>query len=49
MRHSLNLGAETMNSLNDELYHASLYLDIEKVRFPERLEVEKQIDPAPGG
>ena len=48
MRHSLNLGAETMNSLNDELHHASLYLDIEKVRFPERLEVEKQIDPACG-
>jgi len=46
MRHSLSLGAETMNSLNDELYHAGLYLDIEKVRFSDRLKVEKQINLA---
>jgi sensor histidine kinase YesM len=45
MRHSLSLGAETMNSLNDELYHAGLYLDIEKVRFSDRVNVEKCIDP----
>lgn len=45
MRHSLSLGAETMNSLNDELYHAGLYLDIEKVRFSDRVNVEKSIDP----
>lgn len=44
MRHSLSLGAETMNSLNDELYHAGLYLDIEKVRFSDRMSIEKTID-----
>ncbi|MFA5971647.1 MAG: histidine kinase [Lentimicrobiaceae bacterium] len=48
MRHSLGLGAETMNSLNDELYHAGLYLDIEKVRFSDRMFIEKNIDPACG-
>jgi two-component system, LytTR family, sensor kinase len=48
MRHSLTLGAETMNSLNEELYHASLYLDIEKVRFSNRMVIEKDIDPACG-
>jgi sensor histidine kinase YesM len=48
MRHSLSLGAETMNTLNDELYHAGLYLDIEKVRFSDRVNVEKQIDPKCG-
>lgn len=46
MRHSLTLGAETMNTLNDELYNAGLYLDIEKVRFSNRLVVEKKISPA---
>lgn len=45
MRHSLTLGADTMNSLNDELYHAGLYLDIEKVRFSDRMKVEKSINP----
>jgi two-component system LytT family sensor kinase len=44
MRHSLSLGAETMNSLNDELYHAGLYLDIEKVRFSDRMSIQKTID-----
>lgn len=48
MRHSLTLGADTMNSLNDELYHAGLYLDIEKVRFSDRMVIEKNIDPACG-
>ena len=48
MRHSLTLGADTMNTLNDELYHASLYLDIEKVRFSNRMVIEKDIDPACG-
>jgi two-component system, LytTR family, sensor kinase len=46
MRHSLTLGADTMNTLNDELYHAGLYLDIEKVRFSDRIIIEKLIDPA---
>jgi two-component system, LytTR family, sensor kinase len=45
MRHSLTLGADTMNSLSDELYHAGLYLDIEKVRFSDRMIVEKNINP----
>jgi two-component system LytT family sensor kinase len=48
MRHSLTLGAETMNSLNDEMYHAGLYLDIERVRFSNRMVIEKNIDPACG-
>jgi sensor histidine kinase YesM len=48
MRHSLTLGAETMNSLNDELYHAGLYLEIEKVRFSDRMKIEKAIDPKCG-
>ena len=48
MRHSLTLGADTMNSLNEELYHAGLYLDIEKVRFSNRMVIEKDIDPACG-
>jgi LytS/YehU family sensor histidine kinase len=37
-----------MNTLQDELYHAGLYLDIEKVRFSDRLIVEKEIDNACG-
>ena len=45
MRHSLNLGTDTMNTLNDELYHAGLYLDIERVRFSDRMNIEKQINP----
>jgi len=43
MRHSLNLGAEAMTTLGDELYHAGLYLDIEKVRFSDKMIVEKDI------
>ncbi len=48
MRHSLTLGAETMNSLDDELYNAGLYLEIEKVRFSDRMKIEKSIDPKCG-
>ena len=48
MRHSLTLGADTMNTLNDELYHASLYLDIERVRFSDRMKIEKSVDPKCG-
>jgi len=44
MRHSLNLGTDTMNTLTDELYHAGLYLDIERVRFSDRMKIEKQIN-----
>lgn len=45
MRRSLNLGADTMNSLNEEIHNAGLYLDIERVRFSDRMKVEKKIDP----
>ena len=48
MRHSLSLGSETMNTLDDELYHAGLYLDIEKVRFSNRMLVNKSIDASCG-
>jgi LytS/YehU family sensor histidine kinase len=48
MRHSLTLGADTMNTLNDELYHAGLYLDIERVRFSDRMKIEKSVDPKCG-
>ncbi len=46
MRYSLNLPDSMVSTLEKELYHAELYLDIEKVRFGERLQVEKKIDPA---
>lgn len=48
MRHSLTLGADTMNTLNDELHHAGLYLDIERVRFSDRMKIEKSINPKCG-
>lgn len=48
MRHSLSFGTETMNTLNDEMYHSGLYLDIEKVRFSDRMMVQKSIMPACG-
>lgn len=48
MRHSLTLGAEAMNKLSEEIYHVGLYLDIEKVRFSDRLDVKKTIHPECG-
>ena len=48
MRYSIGLAAETMNSLNEELYHAGLYLDIEKVRFSDRIIIEKNVEPVCG-
>lgn len=45
MRYSIGQGAEAMNSLTEELHHAGLYLDIEKVRFSDRLDIKKDIDP----
>lgn len=48
MRYSLNLSDSRMSTLENELYHAGLYLDIEKVRFGDKLAVERQIDPALG-
>ncbi len=45
MRYSLNLPDTMISTLEKELHHAELYLDIEKVRFGERLSFEKQIQP----
>lgn len=45
MRYSLHLPDTMMSSLEKELYHAGLYLDIEKVRFGDRLVFEKNIEP----
>jgi len=44
MRYSLSLSNAMMSSLEKDLYHAGLYLDIEKVRFGEKLVVEEDID-----
>jgi sensor histidine kinase YesM len=43
MRYTLNLPDSMISTLEKELYHAELYLDIEKVRFGERLAFEKNI------
>ena len=43
MRYSLNLPDSMMSTLEKELYHVELYLDIEKVRFGDRLVFEKNI------
>lgn len=45
MRYSLNFPDTMMSSMEKELYHAELYLDIEKVRFGERLQFNKKIKP----
>jgi sensor histidine kinase YesM len=44
MRYSLNQSDETISDLQKELYNTDLYLDIEKVRFGDRLKVIKEID-----
>ncbi|HRY33783.1 MAG TPA: histidine kinase [Bacteroidales bacterium] len=43
MRYSLTFQGESMSTLSSELYHIRLFLDIEKVRFGERLLVEYDI------
>jgi two-component system LytT family sensor kinase len=45
MRYSLNLPDTMISTLEKELYHAELYLDIEKVRFGERIVFEKKVEP----
>lgn len=45
MRYSLNLPDTMVSTLENELYHVELYLDIEKVRFGDRLVFEKQVEP----
>jgi two-component system, LytTR family, sensor kinase len=44
MRYSLSMAEEAMSTLKNEIYHSSLYLDIEKVRFSDRLLVEEEFD-----
>ncbi|MFK7952176.1 MAG: sensor histidine kinase [Ekhidna sp.] len=44
LRYSLGKGNEEMNSLKDEIKNVSLYLDIEKVRFGERLQFENKVN-----
>jgi len=43
MRYSLNLSDSMISTLDRDLYHAGLYLDIEKVRFGNKLLIEKDI------
>jgi two-component system LytT family sensor kinase len=43
MRYSLSFQDTLMSILEKELYHIDLYLEIEKVRFGDRLKVEKNI------
>jgi sensor histidine kinase YesM len=46
MRYSLDTKDNTMSNLEKELYHTDLYLDIEKIRFGKRLQVDKHIEEA---
>jgi two-component system, LytTR family, sensor kinase len=43
MRYSLNFPDTMMSTLEKELHHVELYLDIEKVRFGDRLAFKKEI------
>lgn len=45
MRYSMNLPDTMISTLEKELHHVELYLDIEKVRFGDRLAFEKLIQP----
>jgi len=45
MRYTLNLPDSMISPLEKELYHVDLYLDIEKVRFGNRLMFKKDIRP----
>lgn len=45
MRYTLNLPDTMISTLEKELHHVELYLDIEKVRFGNRLAFEKKIAP----
>lgn len=46
MRYSLDSANQTLSSMERELYNADLYMDIEKIRFGNRLNLVKNIDPA---
>lgn len=45
LRHSINLGKQKLVRLEDEIELVKNYLELEKIRFEERLSVEYQIDP----
>ena len=44
MRYSINLPETAMSTLEKELHHCNLYLEIEKVRFNDRMVVENECD-----
>lgn len=44
MRYSLNISGEATSTFEQELHHAGLYLDIERVRFSDRLILTKTIN-----
>jgi sensor histidine kinase YesM len=46
LRHALESAGEQQVTLKDELKFIELYLDIQKVRFSDRLTVQLEIDPA---
>ncbi|MGH7530156.1 MAG: sensor histidine kinase, partial [Gemmatimonadales bacterium] len=46
LRHTLDRQAAHESSLDDELVLLRLYLEIERIRFPDRLSVREEIDPA---
>jgi len=45
LRYSLGKENHQLNSVQEELDNIWLYLDIEKVRFGDRLNIEKELDP----
>ena len=45
LRHSINLGKQTLVSLEDEIELVKNYLELEKIRFEERLQINYDIDP----
>lgn len=44
MRYSLSQQGEMMSTLEKELYHIGLYLDIEQVRFSGKLKISHEVD-----
>ncbi|MBE0661723.1 MAG: histidine kinase [Bacteroidales bacterium] len=44
MRYSLSQQGEMMSTLEKELYHIKLYLDIEQVRFSGKLKISHEVD-----
>ena len=44
LRHSINLGKQKLVSLEDEIELVKNYLELEKIRFEERLQIKYEID-----